>query len=749
MKPLLRASLFASFISTLTLSAQTAPAPAADAKPLYLDSTQPVAARVSDLMGRLTLEEKISLIHADGTFVIAGIPRLGIPERWTDDGPNGVREELKRSAWDAAGRTDDFSTAFPAGIGLAATWNPELAKTEGQTIGEEARARNKDIMLGPAVNIERIPLNGRSFEYYGEDPWLSGRMAVGFIQGEQSQGIASCVKHFAANNQETQRGSINVQLDERTLREIYLPAFEAAIKEGGALSIMAAYNKIRGNYCAENDYLLNQILKDEWGFQGLVMTDWGASHTTDGSVRNGLDLEMGTRVGADVDYNTYYMAQPFLDGIKNGTYPQSLLDEKVRRNLYVMFASHMLDPDRPTGSINTPAHQATERQVAEEAMVLLKNEKNTLPLDPAQIKSIAVIGDNAVHLQAPGGQSSGIKAFHETSPLDGILARVGNRVNITFSQGYSSAGGRGGRRGRGAAPAAPVAPSADLIAQAVAAAKQADVAIVVAGLNKDFDTEGSDRRDMKLPYGQDDLIAQVAAANPRTIVVLVSGSPVEMGAWVDKVPAVLEAWYGGSEAGNALARILFGDVSPSGKLPCTFPKLLSDTPGAMGGPEAYPGVNGMENYKEGLLVGYRWYDTKKIEPQFPFGHGLSYTTFQYDNLKVMPGDESKGIWATATVDVTNTGMRPGAEVAQLYIHQNNPTLPRPDQELKGFYKILLQPGEKETITIPLGYRAFSYYDPEKKGWLAEAGDFQILVGSSSRDIRVRDTFKLAQTSFYK
>ncbi len=686
MKPLLLASLFASLISTSALSAQTAPA--ADAKPLYLDIAQPINARVNDLLGRMTPEEKDTLLHADGTFVIAGIPRLGIPERWTDDGPNGVREELQRSTWNAAGRTDDFSTAFPAGIALAATWNPAIARAEGEALGEEARARGKDILLGPAVNIERIPLNGRSFEYYGEDPWLSGRIAVDFIQGEQSKGIASCVKHFAANNQETQRGSIDVQMDERTLREIYLPAFEAAIKEGGALSIMAAYNKIRGSYCAENDYLLNQVLKGDWGFQGLVMTDWGAAHTADGTAHNGLDLEMGTRVGADVDYNTYYLAKPFLDGVKSGAYPPALLDEKARRNLYVMFATHMFDPDRPTGSINTPAHQATERQVAEEAVVLLKNNQNALPLDPAQIKSIAVIGDNAVHLQAPGGQSSGIKAFHETSPLDGIISRVGNRVNITFAQGYSSAGGRGGRRGgRGpATPATPIVPASDLVAQAVAAAKQADVAIIVAGLNKDFDTEGSDRRDLKLPFGQDDLIAQVAAVNPRTIVVMVSGSPVEMGAWIDKVPAVLQAWYGGSEAGNALAQILFGDVSPSGKLPCTFPKQLSDTPGATGGPEAYPGVNGVENYKEGLLVGYRWYDTKKIEPLFPFGHGLSYTTFQYDNLKLTPGDEAKGIWATAQFDITNTGTRPGAEVAQLYIHQNNPALPPPDHEPKGKYK---------------------------------------------------------------
>lgn len=747
MKTLLLGSLLAAFISASTLIAQMAPAP--EAKPLYLDASQPVDARVDDLLKRLTPEEKDSLLHGSGTFATAAIPRLGVPERWMSDGPNGVREEIQRDTFNSAGHSDDFSTAFPSGIGLAATWSPEVAYAQGQAIGEEARARGKDIMLGPAVNIQRVPLNGRTFEYYGEDPWLAGRIAVGFIQGEQSRDIASSVKHFAANNQEIRRNNINVNVDERTLREIYLPAFEAAVKEGNCLTVMAAYNKINGVYCAEDDFLLNQILKQEWGFKGLVMTDWGASHTTDGSGRNGLDLEMGTGVGR-TPYNRYYLAQPFLDGVLNNTYPMALLDDKARRNLYVMIASHVLDPNRQTGSINTVAHQTTARHSAEEGMVLLKNEQDALPLDATKIKSIAVIGDNAVHLQASGGQSSGIKAFAEVSPLAGILARAGNRVNITFAQGYSSAnaGGRGGR-GRAGATATPAASATDLIAQAVQAAKQADVAIVICGLNKNFDTEGSDRVDMKLPYGQDEMINQVVAANPHTIVVLVAGSPVEMGPWLQKVPAVLVTWYGGSEAGNALARILFGDVNPSGKLPCTFPKLLADTPAAAFGVEAYPGTNDQEFYKEGLLVGYRWYDTKNIEPLFPFGHGLSYTTFQYSNLKLLPGDHIMGIWLTAQFDVTNTGTRAGEEVAQVYIHQDNPGLSRPEKELKGFKKISLAPGETSTVTIPLGFRAFAYFNPDKKGWLAEADDFQVLVGSSSRDIRLKDTFKLPEMNLYK
>ncbi len=528
MKKLLLTALFASLISAPVLCAQTAPdaAPAPDPHALYFDATQPVAARVADLLQRMTPEEKDMLLHAVGTFPTAAIPRLGIPERWMDDGPNGVREEIQLNSFgDVYPRTDltDASTAFPSGIGLAATWNPELAKAEGQAIGEEARARNKDIMLGPAVNIERTPLNGRSFEYYGEDPWLSGRIAVGFIQGEQSRDIASCVKHFAANNQETQRGSVNVNVDERTLREIYLPAFEAAVKEGGSLAIMAAYNKINGAYCAENDYLLNQVLKKDWGFQGLVMTDWGAAHTTAGCAI-GLDLEMGSRPGPNFDYDAFYLGKAFRDGVADGTYPLAALDDKARRNLYVMFASHVFDPGRQTGSINTPAHQATSRMVAEEGMVLLKDEQNALPLDPAKVKTIALIGENVKHLQAFGGQSSGIKAFHETSPFDGITARAGDGIKIIFAQGYTDPA----KPGPGQLPPADIdnlnlafrqllskdpdaaavlaqhptfqplpggttANERALIAEAVQAAKQADVAIVIGGLNKNFDTEGSDR----------------------------------------------------------------------------------------------------------------------------------------------------------------------------------------------------------------------------------------------------------------
>jgi beta-glucosidase len=708
------------FLSTPLLSAQT-PLP-------YLDPNHPIETRVADLLPRLTLEEKISLIHADSKFTTPAIPRLGIPRRWLSDGPHGVREDIGPDTWQAAGHTDDFSTAMPAGICLAATWNPDLGYSEGEAIGQEARARGKDIMLGPGVNILRTPLCGRNFEYLGEDPFLTSRMAVGYIRGAQSQDISSCVKHFALNNQEFERGTINVEVDERALREIYLPAFKAAVQEGGVWSVMGAYNQLRGQHCCENDYLLNKILKDEWGFKGLVMSDWAGTHDTHEAALNGLDLEMGT----ETNYNDFYFAQPYLDALTNGTLPMAGLDEKVRRNLRVMFATHVFDPDRKTGSLNTAAHENTARKVAEEGIVLLKNENKLLPLDPEKIKTIAVIGENAVRLHAHGGDSSGIKAFYEITPLQGILNRAGKGVNVIFSVGYQKDGG------------------ADLTDRAIAAAKVADAVIYIGGLNHDkgFDCEGSDRVDMKLPFGQDELISKIVAANPKTIIVL-EGTMVEMDSWLGKVPALLQAWYPGMEGGNALAKVLFGDVNPSGKLPATFPKRLADSPAhALG---AYPGTNGTVTYTEGLLVGYRWFDTKNIEPQFPFGFGLSYTTFKYSNLKLVQSlnDDTDGTIVRAQFEITNTGLRDGAEVAQLYVHEASPSLPRPQKELKGFEKVFLKAGEAQTVSIPLNRGAFAFYDPARSGWVAEKDRFEILIGSSSRDIRLHDDFNLAATSVEK
>ena len=692
--------------------------------PLYLDPSQPVEARVENLLSQLTLPEKIALIHADSKFTTAAIPRLGLPRRWLDDGPHGVREDIGPDTWEPAGRTDDFSTAMPSGICLAATWNPEVGSAEGESIGQEARARGKDIMLGPGVNILRTPLCGRNFEYLGEDPWLASQMAVGYIRGAQSQDISSCVKHFAVNNQEHQRGSINVEVDERALREIYLPAFKAAVQSGGVWSVMGAYNQLRHQHCCQNDYLLNTILKGEWGFKGLVMSDWDGTHDTRQAVLNGLDLEMGT----GKKYDDYYLAQPYLQGLQNGTYPLAGLDEKVRRNLRVMIATHVLDPGRKPGSLNTAAHQLVARHVAEEGIVLLKNDHHLLPLNPAAVKTFAVIGDNATRLHAHGGDSSGIKAFYEITPLAGILKRIGAQANVIFSQGYQANGG------------------ADLTERAVAAARAADVVIYLGGLNhqKGLDCEGADRKDMKLPYGQDELIQKIVAANPNTVVVL-EGTMVEMDAWVEKVPALVQAWYPGMEGGNALAAVLFGDVNPSGKLPATFPKKLADSPAHTFGPGSYPGTNGTVTYAEGLLVGYRWFDTKHIAPQFPFGFGLSYTTFAFSNLHLIPA--ATGV--TAEFEITNTGPVAGAEVAQLYVHPENPGVVRPDKELKGFKKIFLQPGETQTIDIPLTMAAFAYYSPADQAWIAAQGEYKIRLGNSSRDLPQEADFTLPQTTSFK
>jgi beta-glucosidase len=722
------------FLAFLSLAGALA---AAEPRPVYLDASQPLEARVEDLLGRLTLEEKLSLVHADSKFTTAAIPRLGLPRRWLSDGPHGVREDVGPDTWEIAGRTDDFATCMPVLIGLAATWNPETARRYGDVIGAEARKRGKDILLGPGVNIQRTPLNGRTSEYLGEDPFLAAQLVVPYIHGLQANDVAACVKHYAANNQEVERNTINVEMDERTLREIYLPAFQAAVQEGGVWSVMGAYNKFRGQFACHNDYLLNRILKNEWGFKGLVVSDWNGTHDTREAVFNGLDLEMGTNGGTHQGaaikpapgaakrnpYESYYLASAFRDGLASGVYPMALLDDKARRNLRVMIATKLFD-GRKEGALNTKAHQKAAREVAEESIVLLKNDGAALPLRADAIKSLAVIGENATRLHAYGGDSARIKALYEISPLEGILRRLGGTINVTYSPGY-----------RKDAPAT-------LIAQAVAAARAADVAIVFGGLihERPFDCEGADRTDLTLPWGQDELIRQVIAANPRTIVVMISGSPVAMDAWLPQAPAVVQAWYGGTESGTALARVLFGDVNPSGKLPCTYPRQLADIGAhALG---AYPGKNGTVEYTEGLLVGYRWFDAKNIAPLFPFGHGLSYTTFKYSGLRLVPGTDPTGPILTVECTITNTGSRAGAEIAQVYLHQAKPSLPRPPKELKGFGKVMLQPGESKTVSIKLDRRAFAFYDPAQSGWIAEADDFTVHVGASSRDLRLEGTFRL-------
>ena len=719
----------------LAFAAFVRPAAAED-KPPYLDAARPVEERVEDLLKRLTLDEKLLLVHADSKFTTAPIPRLSIPQRWLSDGPHGVREDIGPHDWRPAGRTDDFATALPAGVALAATWNADLARAYGETIGQEALARGKHIILGPAVNIHRTPLNGRNFEYFGEDPFLASRMVVPWIRGIQSQDVAACVKHYALNNQEWERGTIDVQVDERTLREIYLPAFEAAVKEGGVLAVMGAYNRFRGQHACHNEYLLNTILKGEWGFKGLVMSDWSGTHDTREAARNGLDLEMGT----DRPYDQFFLARPFRDLLDKGEVPLSVLDDKVRRNLRVMLETKVLD-GRPPGALNTKAHQETARRVAEEAIVLLKNDGTLLPLDASKLRTLVVIGENAVRPHSHQGGASEMKTPYEVTPLEGIAKRL-RATKVMHAMGYKS--------GAWSPDNPPGHPDPEtLVARAVEGARQADVAIVVGGLNHERfqDAEGMDRKDLSLPGLQAELIRRVAEANPRTVVVLVSGGPVDMETWLTKVPAVVQAWYPGMEGGDALAAVLFGDVNPSGRLPATFPKKLGDSPAhALG---AYPGKGGTVRYEEGLLVGYRWYDAKGIEPLFPFGHGLSYTTFEYANLRVeRPREPAAGRppVAVVRVDVKNTGPRAGAEVVQVYVRPVAPRLPRPPQELKGFAKVLLAPGEKKAVAVTLGAEAFAFYDPAKKAWVAEAGEFRLLAGSSSRLIRLEAPFALEATA---
>jgi beta-glucosidase len=697
---------------------------AQEQRALYLDITKPIDTRVEDLLSRMTLEEKLSLVHADSKFTSAAITRLGLPRRWLSDGPHGVREDVGPDTWIPAGRTDDFASFMPALVGLAATWNSDLATAYGKVIGEEARQRGKQIMLGPGMNIMRTPLNGRNFEYPGEDPFLSSRMVVNYIRAVQAEDVASCAKHFAANDQEWERGKINVEMDERTLREIYLRPFQAAVQEAGVLTVMSAYNKFRGQWCSENDYLLNKILKHEWGFKGLVMSDWNGTHSTRGAVLGGLDLEMGTEV---LPYERFFMAGAFRDGLNGGEFSQKVLDDKVRRNLRQMLTTKALEGRGP-GALNTKEHQATARRVAEESFVLLKNESSALPLDVNKIKSIAVIGENGTQLQAYGGGSARIKTFYEVTPLEGILRYVGDRASVSYSTGYSDK------------------PNEELANRAIKAASQADVVVYVGGLNHRafFDTEATDRKDMKLPYGQDELLQRVVETNPRTIVVLFGGGPVEMGSWLAKVPAVVQAWYPGMEGGNALAGVLFGQVNPSGKLSCTFPKRLEDSPAHQLG--NYPGKDGTVRYEEGLLVGYRWFDTKNIDPLFPFGFGLSYTRFEYSDLRLKPSDSGA---VTAEFDIKNVGSRDGAEVAQLYVQEVKPRLQRPLKELKGFNKVFLKAGERRTVSIPLDTASFAFYDPERKAWVAEAGTFKILVGGSSRDIALQQDFRVPKTAIIR
>ncbi len=728
----MRQTLFATALLGLSLLGRIGTTDAAQptAKPVYLDKNRPVEERIEDALSRMTLEEKVAICHAQSKFSSAGVPRLGIPEIWMTDGPHGVRMEKMWDEWSDAKWTNDSCTAFPALTCLAATWNPAMADAYGQAIGEEARYRNKAVLLGPGVNIYRIPLNGRNFEYMGEDPYLASKMVVPYIHGVQRNGVATCVKHFALNNQEIDREYVNVIVDDRTLHEIYLPAFKAAVQEGGTWAIMGAYNRYKDQFCCHNQYLLNDILKQEWGFDGVVISDWGGTHDTHQAAYNGLDIEMGTWTDGlawnwSNAYDKYFLAKPFLAELQNGKIDEKVLDEKVRRILRLSFRT-TLNPDRPYGSFATEEHALTARRIAQEGIILLKNEDNLLPLDPKQPQKILIVGENAKQMMTCGGGSSELKVKHEVLPMEGIENYFGDHAQITYVEGYSSH---------------PAINRHAIRQQAVDEAAQADVVIFVGGLNKkdNQDCEASDRRSYNLPYEQDQLIAELARANRRLVVVLVSGNAVAM-PWVADVPAIVQAWYSGSEAGNALASILSGEVNPSGKLPFSFPVRLEDN--AAIALDAYPGDRKNVEYKEGIFVGYRWHDSRQIEPLFCFGHGLSYTSFEYGSASLDRQEMKTGDSITLSIPIRNSGSRTGAEIVQLYIHDKKASLPRPVKELKGFRKVVLEPGEEQTVTFTIDAQALSYYDDDKQAWVAEPGTFEAWVGASSRDIRSQAAFEL-------
>lgn len=736
MKKLLTTFLLA---CSLTAAAQT---------PVYLDDSQPIEARVKDALSRMTLEEKVAMCHAQSKFSSPGCPRLGIPELWMSDGPHGVRAEINWNDWGYAQWTNDSITAFPALTCLAATWNPEMAARYGKAIGEEARYREKDVLLGPGVNIYRTPLNGRNFEYMGEDPYLAAEMCVPYIQEVQKNGVAACIKHYALNNQEEWRGHIDVNLSDRALYEIYLPAFKAGIERGGSWTIMGAYNKLRGTHCCHNDLLLNKILKQDWKFDGCVITDWGGAHDTREAALNGLEIEMGSYTNgltseSAFTYDDYYLARPYLKMLQSGEVPLSTIDDKASRILRLIFRTAM-NRQKPYGAICTGEHYAAAREIGSEGIVLLKNapvakkENPLLPLVADNYRRILVVGDNAVRLLNEGGGSSELKVKDMVSPLDGLRALYGDKVE--FVQGYKA-----GRPMYGRADEVPVAEEEALRAEAVERARQADLVILVGGLNKNHfqDCEGGDRQHFHLPFGQDRLIEELLAVNPRLVLVLLSGNAVEM-PWVDRVPAIVQGWYLGSMGGRSLADVLSGQVNPSGKLPFSFPRRLTDCGAHAFDALSYPGDSIREEYKEDILVGYRWHDTKKIPALFPFGHGLSYTTFSYGKPVASAKEMTPDGTLTIRLTVKNSGTCAGKEVVQLYVGDDKCSVLRPVKELKRFTKVALAPGEEREVTFTLTADDLKFYDEASASWKAEPGRFTAYIAASSADVRGRVQFELAE-----
>lgn len=725
---------------------------AAQGTPVYLDETKPIEERVEDALKRMTLDEKIAVIHAQSKFSSPGVKRLGIPEFWTDDGPHGVRPDVLWDKWEQAGQTNDSCVAFPALTCLAATWNPAISRIYGESLGEEALYRRKDMILGPGVNIYRTPLGGRNFEYMGEDPYLASRMVVPYIQGMQSKGVAACVKHFALNNDEEYRHQVNVIVDDRALHEIYLPAFKAAVTEAGVWGIMGAYNMYKNQHNCHNQWLLNDILKGQWRFDGVVVSDWGGAHDTRQAVENGLDMEFGTwtdglAFGTSDAYDNYYLASPYRKLIQDGTYTEKELNDKVRRVLRLFFRTNM-NRNRPLGSLCSEAHYDAARKIAAEGIVLLQNKGRVLPIDTLKARRVLVVGENAIKMMTVGGGSSSLKAQHEELPLDGLKACLeGMNIEVDYARGYvGDITGEYNGVTTGQQLADSRSPE-ELIAEAVDKARKADYVVFFGGLNKsDYqDAEGHDRKSFALPYDQDKVVEALVKANKRLIFVNISGNAVAM-PWKSSVPAIVQGWFLGSTAGHALADVLTGRTNPSGKLPFTWPASLNDV-GAHK-LNTYPGTWRAdkkiidEEYKEGIFVGYRWADKEKTKPLFAFGHGESYTSFRIGKAKASAASITTADSLSFTVSVTNTGKVAGSETVQLYIHDCESSLPRPYKELKGFKKVYLQPGETKEVTITIGNDALSFYDDKAASWTTEPGQFEALVGNASDNIVSKVAFTL-------
>jgi beta-glucosidase len=725
--------------------------------------------QIDGIISKMTIEEKVSMLHAKYMFVSAGIERLGIADMKYADGPFGIREEMQPKSWAPLGWEKDKATFFPTGSALAATWSPELAYKYGSGIAHEARLRGKDMILGPAINIQRIPTGGRTYEYLSEDPFLSSQLAVGYIKGVQDNGVAVCVKHFALNNQENNRGAVNVIIGERAMREIYFPPFRAAVEEGDAYGIMPAYNKINGWWCSENDFLLNQVLRHEWGFAGMAISDWGGTHTTVHSIKNGLDVEMPTK---------QYLGQALLDSVKAGLVSEDIINQRVREILRVRMAIKAIPQNEANKEMTSqPAEQKIAYEVACGSIVLLKNE-GVLPLHLANRPVIAVIGANATQIMASGGLGAGVKTLYEITPLEGLKNRIGDKAQIIFAQGYEPVTFSFGDRFRKRTPEEleKIAHEKEMTAQKLAnealeAAAKADMVIFIAGDNRAIETEGSDRANIFLPSGQDMLISKIAEVNPKIITVLTSGGPNDLNIVKALSKALLISWFNGSEGGNALADVLLGNISPGGRLPFTLPVKLEDSPAyALGNyPQGEKNSDIFANlvsktepdnkagkepektqksdpntayYSEESLVGYRWYDTKNVPVMYPFGYGLTYTTFEYSNLKTDKERYGKKDVITLTFELKNTGKVAADEVVQAYVHRINPSVEWPLKELKSFSRIGLFPGESKMVTLKIPVKNLMFWNEKKQTWSNDLCNIEFQVGASAGDIKLKKVITL-------